>query len=71
MIKLVWPITARSSRQGLRQDLSKGVTLCHTKGTYQIILLTSMMCFRWRGGEVMRTPQPPLATPLVDPILDA
>ena len=22
-----------------------GVTLCHLKGTYQIVLLTSMLCF--------------------------
>lgn len=32
MIKLVWPITTRSSRQGLRQDLSKGGYTMSYKG---------------------------------------
>lgn len=32
MTKLVWPITARSSRQGLRQDLSKGGYTMSYKG---------------------------------------
>ena len=34
-------------RQGRSLDFSKGggVTLCHTQGTYQIVLSTSMLCF--------------------------
>lgn len=71
MIKLVWPIRARSSRQGLRQDLSKGGHTMSYRGYLPDYLIDLHDVFWVEGGGVMGTPQPPLATPLVDPILDA
>ena len=54
----------------------RGVTLCQTEGTLQIVMLTSMPCFTQsdkkglqRGGRVTDTPPPPNPGPLLATLL--